>query len=562
MNKKITRNILLTTVLILLVVASVTLYIGYPFTSNEKVNVKGTSIIYQNQIVENEKVKRIDEEAYVRFSFVKETIDPTIVYDQPSQSVIITMPRDVYQLPTGEGAYELNQEEYDLHFPVTTSENGETWLAVEWLRKVYPMYFHLSEYALSIYEDDSTRQVAEVITGLEEKQTKVRQQSDITSPYYINLEPGDKVYLIGEEDSFYKILTEQGYSGFISKDAVDNIETITLQAETTQQSRKDITRLEKPFHVTWDAIYSAAATPSEVESKPGVDVLSPTWFSLIDEQGSIENFASTDYVESAHAQGDEVWALFSNGFDPDLTHKVLPSFEKRQHMIRQLLDFARIYNLDGINIDFENVYLEDGPWLTQFVRELTPLAHEAGLIVSVDVAFPNGSAQWSRFLEHQKLAEAADYLMVMAYDEHWANSPEAGSVASLPWVRGNTEALLELVPSEKLLLGIPLYTRLWTEETLENGEVEVSSESFSMEEAAQWMAERQLTPEYNDDTGQNIVTYKEGDKTYTIWLEDETSIKNRIELMKKFDLAGLASWSESFADEQAWNVIDRQLDTD
>lgn len=559
MNKKKTRNILLISTLILLVVASIALYIGYPFPSNEKVNVKGTSIIYQHQIVENERVKRIDEEAYVSFSFVKETIDPTIVYDQSSKSVIITMPREVYQLPTGEGTYELNQEEYDLHFPVTTTENGNTWLAVEWLKKVYPMYFHLSEHVLSVYENNSTRQVAEVKTGLEEYQTKVRQQSAITSPYYINLEPGDKVYLIGEEDSFYKVVTEQGYSGFLKKKTVQNIETVTLKADTPQQSKEEITRLEKPFHVTWDAIYSAAATPQEVDAKPGVDVLSPTWFSLIDEEGSIENFASTDYVSSAHAKGDEVWALFSNGFDPDLTHEVLPSFEKRQHMIRQLLDFARIYNLDGINIDFENVYLEDGPWLTQFVRELTPLAHEAGLIVSVDVAFPNGSAQWSRFLEHQKLAEAADYLMVMAYDEHWANSPEAGSVASLPWVRGNTEALLELVPSEKLLLGIPLYTRLWTEEVLDNGEVEVSSESFSMEEATEWIAERQLTPEYNEETGQNIVTYKEGDKTYTIWLEDETSLNNRTELMKEFGLAGLASWSESFADEEAWKVIDREL---
>ncbi|MCA0969019.1 peptidoglycan hydrolase [Halobacillus litoralis] len=559
MNKKRTF-ILLISSLILLVAAGF-VFILYPFPSNEKITYyeNETLIVYQNEVMEDERVQSVNQQHYVPFSFIKENIDSNIVYDKSSESVIITMPQDVYQLPTDELKYYMNQKAYDLHFPVTTPNDGEPSIAAKWLEQVYPVYLHQTEKALFVYENGSTRETAELVSGLDEHQTKVREQPKATSPYYINLGPGDKVYIKGEEERYYHIITSEGIAGYLVKEALGDPVTETLTSETVIKKRKNVSEVEKPFHLTWDAIYHPAATPSVVEAKPGVQILSPTWFEMMDAEGSIENFAKKEYVASAHEQGDQVWALFSNGFDADLTKQVLPSFEKRQYMIRQLLDYARIYDLDGINIDFENVYLEDGPYLTQFVRELTPLAHQAGLVVSVDVAFPYGSEQWSRFLEHEKLAEAADYLMVMAYDEHWANSPEAGSVASLPWVRRNLENLVELVPPEKLLLGIPLYTRLWTETTLENGEVDVSSESFSMEETKEWMSERNIAPVYDEMTKQNVVTYEEGNNRYIIWIEDETSLVNRVNLMKEFNLAGIASWSESFAEPSAWQTIQEAM---
>ncbi|WFT72974.1 glycosyl hydrolase family 18 protein [Halobacillus naozhouensis] len=223
-------------------------------------------------------------------------------------------------------------------------------------------------------------------------------------------------------------------------------------------------------------------------------------------------------------------------------------------MIHQLLRLAKENNLDGINLDFENVYEEDGEWFTQFVRELTPRAHNQGLVISVDITFISNSNQWSEFYERAELAEAADFLIVMAYDQHWATSPQAGSVASLQWVEQNLQELLEVVPNEHLLLGIPLYTRLWEEN---NGEV--SSTALTMEEAERWVKEKGLTLELAGSTGQEYVQATIDGTTYKMWLENETSLGKRIGLMEKYKLAGIASWSIYFADQEAWEFINEQL---
>ena len=241
-------------------------------------------------------------------------------------------------------------------------------------------------------------------------------------------------------------------------------------------------KIEGPIQLTWEAVYTKNPDLATMPVMPGVNVVSPTWFELSGTDGTIKNLGSLDYVNWAKTKGYQVWGLFSNAFDPDLTHEALQNYETRQKMIRQLLIYSQMYQLDGINIDIENVREEDGPLVTQFVREATPYFHQAGLIVSMDITFIS-SGNWSAFYEREKLAETVDYLMVMAYDEHWGTSEEAGSVASFPWVETNLQKLLEVVPNEKLILGVPLYTRLW--EVKETGEV--SSKALSMAEAKEWL---------------------------------------------------------------------------
>jgi spore germination protein YaaH len=284
----------------------------------------------------------------------------------------------------------------------------------------------------------------------------------------------------------------------------------------------------------------------------GVNIVSPTWFELKDETGSIGNLASLEYSRWAKAKGYQVWGLFSNAFDPDLTHAAFKDFETRQKMIRELLHYSQLYELNGINIDIENVREEDGPLVTQFVREATPYFHEAGLTVSMDITFL-AEGNWSAFYERDKLAEIVDYLAIMAYDEHWGSSPKAGSVASLPWVENNLQKILEIVPNEKLILGIPLYTRLW--EIKDSGEV--SSKSQSMAQIKEWLTTNQLTPTYDPATGQNYAELYVPDQatTYKVWLEDVQSLTARTNLAVKYDLAGVASWSRYFADHTAWTAL-------
>jgi spore germination protein YaaH len=225
-------------------------------------------------------------------------------------------------------------------------------------------------------------------------------------------------------------------------------------------------------------------------------------------------------------------------------------------MIQQLLVFAETYHLQGINIDFENVRTSDKANLVQFVRELTPLLHEQGLVVSIDVTPKSNSELWSLFLDREALGRTVDYMMVMAYDEHWATSPEAGSVASLGWTENAVKRIIEEdgVPSNKIILSMPLYTRIWTGQ-----DGEVKSKAVGMDKVKDIIATKKLTPKFDQASGQNYVEYKEDSVLNRIWIEDATSIQSRVKLMHDLDLAGVATWNRSFQTASIWPIIDEAI---
>jgi spore germination protein YaaH len=290
-------------------------------------------------------------------------------------------------------------------------------------------------------------------------------------------------------------------------------------------------------------------------------VVSPSWFVLLDGKGNIRSKADAGYSEWARSKGIQVWGLFGNGFEPDQTHTALASYETRVSMVHQLLAYAKTFKLQGINIDFENVYTKDKDNLVQFMREMTPLLHDQNLVVSIDVTPKSNSEMWSLFLDRQRLGSIVDFMMVMAYDEHWAASPVSGSVSSLSWSENSIKRILEEdgVPSSKLILGIPFYMRTWTEEPDGKGGVKVSSKTLDMDAALQLIKEKKLKPVFAEDTGQFYVEFKEGDLMKKVWIEDATSIKARAELVKKYKLAGVASWRRGFESTDIWGVLDKTL---
>jgi spore germination protein YaaH len=152
-------------------------------------------------------------------------------------------------------------------------------------------------------------------------------------------------------------------------------------------------------------------------------------------------------------------------------------------------------------------------------------------------------------------------MMVMAYDEHWASSPKSGSVASLPWVETSLLRIMEEdgVPASKLILSMPLYTRIWTEKTGEDGKVEVSSKAVGMEAIRTLLAEKKLTPVLDKAAGQNYVEYTENGELKRIWIEDEVSMQARVALARKYDLAGVATWQRAFQTPSTWTTIDNEL---
>lgn len=315
------------------------------------------------------------------------------------------------------------------------------------------------------------------------------------------------------------------------------------------------------LNLVWDFIPRQSPDLAKQEKISGLDVISPTWFSISADGRLVINNANMKYVQDAHAKGYKVWPLFKNGdFDPDLTKKFLASTTLQDLIISQLLVYTAAYNLDGINIDFEDIYEEDRERLSAFVKRLADALKQQNLISSVDVTVPGPSPNWSRCYDRKALAQAVDYVMVMTYDEHWASSPVAGPVSSLGWVDYNLDLILNnYIPREKLVMGIPFYAREWRETVDEKGNLKVRSKAYGMEAIQQKVKDNNLTPVWQEDKGLFYTEYKLNGELHRIWLEEEISIARKAALVKKYDIAGAASWRKGFEAPHIWPVLEKEL---
>ncbi len=490
---------------------------------------------------------------------VQSVVDPNIRYEQDTQSVIMTTPKKLVLLKTDEKTGKINNKPVSLRF-APEEKDGVLYLPAHLLEELYGMEIHEDEGSGSVVlmEPGESLEHANVKESSRKKDDTVplRVDSSIHSPILEDLKPGTKLRILNTVDDWYQVQLYNGYTGFVKqKNTIQGESRVVPELEPVLSPAKEKWQ-SKAINMTWEAVYQVAPKPSSIGKLPGVNVVSPTWFSLIDGKGNVKSKADPAYVKWAHGQGMQVWGLFSNSFEPDLTTEALSSFEARMTTILQMLHYAQLYDLDGINIDYENVYTKDGPNLTQFMRELRPLAMEYGLVVSIDVTPKSNSEMWSAFLDRRALGETVDYIILMAYDEHWAASPVAGSVASLPWVRSSVTRILEEdnVSPDQLILGIPLYTRVWTE-TEKDGQIEVKSKAIGMTKAQNIIKEKKLSPKLSEEAGQNYVEYKEDGVRYRIWLEDAESLKRRVDLAQSLGLAGVATWTRGFASEQAWEVL-------
>jgi len=499
---------------------------------------------------------------------LQDVVDPNIHYEEASASVIIATEQRVLRLVSEQLTAWANDKPFELRFPVEVADDGVVYVPVDPLADLY---------GLDVVEAADTgivtlRRAGDTLARVEApkpgegegepRRVAVRIEPTVRASVVDELAPEERAVVWGEAEGWYKVQTDSGYVGYVDERSVVWAGTETVSAGAAPKAAPYVP--ERPIGqkivLAWEQVYERNPDTSRLGAMPGLNVVSPTWFHVIDGEGALENRADKAYVRWAHERGYQVWALFSNGFDPDMTAEALSTYDRRMNMARQLVSWAQLYELDGLNVDFENVHVKDGPKLTQFMRELTPLLHEAGLTVSIDVTFAGGSDTWSKFLDRKALGGIVDYMMVMAYDEHWASSPVAGSVASLPWVENGMRTIIEEhgVPAEKLLLGVPFYARIWTEETVD-GKKKVSSKAVGMDTVARWIADRGLKPTLDEKTGQHYVQYEENGAVKKIWIEDDVSMKARAELAKELNLAGVAAWSRNFANESIWSTINETL---
>ncbi len=314
---------------------------------------------------------------------------------------------------------------------------------------------------------------------------------------------------------------------------------------------------EKIFLV-WQPTFGDAENIAKNVKKPGLNVVSPSWFAVAGADGKITNRASLAYTRTAHASGYKVWPLFSNSFSPELTHQFLQDAKARKAIVQQLAYYLLIYETDGLNIDFENIYDEDRDALSAFIEELGEALRGLGLNSSIDVTVPSNTSNWSLCYDRAALAQAVDYVMLMAYDEHWRTSPKSGSVASLPWVEQGVRRTLEEVPPKKLVLGVPFYMRRW-EENAAGQKTDVKT--LTMADSRKEIATHHLRPEWKEEKGQYYFEYRQGGKRYRIWQEEARSLGLKLDLVDAYGLAGAAAWRSGFETPDVWQMIGERYRT-
>ncbi len=505
----------------------------------------------------NEPAYGTGESLQLPLSVVQEQINGNIHYEQATRSVILTTGHNIMQLQEGSKTANLNMKSVQLR--VAPQQAGDiVYIPIAPLKHIYH---------IDVYEDSQTGavilmragdriQYAHVATEDQDGTIPMRAAASIHSRIYADVTAAQRLRIWETGEQWVLAQLDNGVSGYIQRDHIALADLVTVPVPNIPNNRKENDWRGKKVNLAWEAVYERRIDPHSIGELPGVNVLSPTWFEMIDSKGNVRSKADMEYVNWAHNRNKEVWALLSNGFDADRTTVALGTYENRSRIIAQMLEYASMYQLDGINIDFESVHTSDGPNVVQFIRELKPLATQRDLVLSMDVTPKSNSELWSKFLDRRALAPSLDYMMLMAYDEHWASSPKSGSVASLPWVENAVQRVLQEdeVPADKLILGVPLYTRVWTEQQ-QNGKTKVSSRALGMQRVANLIEQKKLKPVYDQTTGQNYVEYKENGTTQKIWIEDETSLKARVQLANKLGLAGIASWTRGLGDDRAWDTL-------
>lgn len=377
-----------------------------------------------------------------------------------------------------------------------------------------------------------------------------------------SLREGDTVRVVEEREEYFYIRTEKGILGFLPKEAVQSLHKNKVKPDSLRMNHVTPSSLEKPFGMVWEYVGSKHPDRSKEEAIPALSVVSPTWFELENDLGDLIGKAQFRYASYMKERGYQIWGLVSNAFDPDMTESFLMNIEAQDHFIRQLLLYASLYEMEGINLDFENIHYRNQQEFTDFVQRLSDKLRDQGLILSIDVTIPGGSLNWSQVYDRSSLAPLVDYVCVMTYDEHWGSSPVAGSVASIGWVEHGIQQTLEEVPAEKVLIGLPFYTRLWEEVQLSDGSVSVSSRALGMDYAERILKESGVQREdwkWKEETGQYYVEYEKDEKRYRIWVEEERSIALKASLIEDYELAGFAGWRKGFEKNKIWDVLKNAL---
>ena len=492
-----------------------------------------------------------DGEIYISKQDLGNFFDKYIYEDKDNNQIITTYNTKVAAVSLKENKININGANKNT-YTHAIKKDEVIYIPIEELKDVYGIEISYLENSKVLTIDSTAKEQKKAIIT---KDVSVKSSKNIIAKTVDRIKKGSYVIVASEENGYTKVRTENGKIGYVKSNKLANI-VVTREAMETKK------QIEGKVNLVWDYYSTVSKAPDRTGvTMEGVNVVSPAFFYL-DNNGNLqENVGEKGqaYIEWAHNNGYKVWPMVQNSETSSIsvTSSIMNDYEKRQDLISQIIVYCVKYKLDGVNIDFENMKQEDKNMYSRFIIELTPRLKEMGLVVSVDVTAPDGSETWSLCFDRNVIGDVADYIIFMAYDEYGVSSNKAGTTAGYDWVELSLKKFLETeeIEPSKIVLAIPLYTRLWVEDS--SGKI-VSKKAVAINNIDNILP-NDVEKKWNEDLKQYYVEYKDGSYTKKMWIEDEKSLKEKISLITKNNLAGVGSWEKGMETDNFWNFLNQEI---
>lgn len=508
-------------------------------------NKNVTSNLKKEIIIENDNI-------YISKQDLGNFFDKYIYEDKENDNIVTTYNNKIATISLEENKINVNGSNKNT-YAHAENRNGTIYIPITELEDVYGIEIKYIENSKVLTIDSTSKEQKKAIIT---KDVAVKSSTKFIAKTVDRVKKGSYVIVVSEDKGYAKIRTENGKVGFVKSNKIAN--TVVVREEM-QESKQ----IEGKVNLVWDYYSEVATAPDRTGvTMDGVNVVSPAFFHLNSKGELTENVgqAGQEYIEWAHSNGYKVWPMVQNAGNGmiNVTSDIMNDYNKRQELINEIVVACVRYKLDGINIDFENMKQEDKDMYSRFIIELTPRLKDMGLVVSVDVTAPDGSETWSMCFDRNVIGDVADYIIFMAYDQYGTSSNKSGTTAGYDWVNVSLNKFLktEEIKSDKIILAIPLYTRLWTEDS--SGKV-VKQTTVALKNMYN-VIPAGVEKQWDDNLKQYYVEYQDGQYTKKIWIEDEKSLKEKISLIKNNNLAGVASWEKGMETDNFWTFLKESLD--
>lgn len=499
-----------------------------------------TAIYFNSELQESKAITR-DGQTYLPITWVNENINERFYWDDIEKLLVYTLPETI--------VYADKRTTGSTGAPLLLVEDTDVYLSLG-------LISNYTDVQVKAYENDGVNRAfidntwGEWTLATSKKETEARVKGGIKSPIITNVPKGAELRILEQLDDWSRVETSDGYIGYVENCTIGNIRQIPQISMFETPVYTNISLDEKvslAFHqVMSDDANDAMETL--IANTKGVNVIAPTWFALTDNKGNYHSYGSREYVDKAHAMGMQVWGVLDNfNKGDDVNSGILfAQTSVRKDLISNLMAEVESLGLDGINLDIEGIKPSAGPHYVQFIRELSIECRKNGIILSVDNYVPT---DYTSFYNRAEQGRVADYVIIMGYDEHYAGG-DAGSVASLPYVKKGIEDTCSIVPKEKVINAIPLYTRVWTDN---NGKI--SSSALGIAAAKAWVEEKQVDLYWQEEMGQYYGELQTDEGLKMVWMEEEKSIGLKMDVIKDAELAGVAVWKLGFEPADIWDVV-------